>query len=82
MRTRRRRTSDDRVLDVHADAVDHQPTRITTADWCSCLRYGGGALTGVLRTQFDQTDATDTIDGPMTAVAHDRDADRDLLRPT
>jgi hypothetical protein len=49
------------------------PTRITAADVVLVLKYTGAALTGVLQaTPFDQTDATDTISGTMTAVTNDK----------
>jgi hypothetical protein len=49
------------------------PTKITASDVVLLLEYTGSALTGVLQaTPFDQTDATDTISGAMTAVTNDK----------
>lgn len=49
------------------------PTRITASDVVLLLEYTGADLTGVLQaTAFDQTDATDTITGTITPVAHDK----------
>ncbi len=49
------------------------PTRITASDVVLVLEYTGNALTGVLQaTPFDQTDATDTISGALTAVTNDK----------
>jgi hypothetical protein len=48
-------------------------TKITAGDVVLVLEYTGNALTGVLQaTPFDQTDATDTITGAMTAVTNDK----------
>ena len=49
------------------------PSRITAADVVLVLEYAGSDLHGVLQAQqFDQTDATDMINGTMVSVAHDK----------
>jgi hypothetical protein len=47
------------------------PSRITASDVVLVLEYTGADLTGVLQAPaFDQTDATDPINGNITPVAH------------
>lgn len=49
--------------------LGNAPARFTSADVVLVLRYNGSQLTGVLQQQLDQTDGTDMIEGPMTAVS-------------
>ena len=46
--------------------------KITSADYVIVLRTVGNRLTGYLETQLDQTDATDTISGTMSAITTNR----------
>jgi hypothetical protein len=48
--------------------LGQDPARITRADQVLVLRYANETLTGVLQSQFDQTEGVDTISGTMTAV--------------
>jgi hypothetical protein len=43
-------------------------TRIIASDYLLLLRYQNATLTGVMQSQFEQSDMTDPVSGSMTAV--------------